>query len=190
MDNTISNLDMLDKYRVKSDIPYWLVDIKQTSDLYKKYVDSKNNSKEETEKLDEKQVKFLSVLDKLGFPMNEVGTYLYKDVLMSTYDEIMSFSKEDASEKAEYLLEELNDKYSNLYHMIAREEYDIGNNVFHYYITKAFGMRDFSKVDDTFKDAIFGVDYEEENYTIQTFRIASYMAKKDKKNIIQKASIK
>ena len=186
MGNTLCNLVNLDEYYAANNgefMPYWLLVIKKNRDLYNKY--KENNSIALTED-ESKQVRFLSIVDKLGFPMDEAGTHLYKDVVMATYDEIMTYRKEDAQERALSLLEELQDRYSSFFHVIARDEYEIGNDSFHMHVAEAVKGINSDDVDDMVKDAIFGVDYVEENPYTQAFRIASYMAKKDMKKGIQK----
>jgi len=183
MTSTLVDLDeyyLINKGRY---IPCWLKKIKTNRDLYNLY-------KEEMEKdesvrtlvLDEeesKQINFLSVLDRLGYPMDEVGTHLYKDSIVAAYDELLDIYQNEEFDKTEIVEKDLKNIYSNLYHMIARDEYELGSNIFHSYISKAVGMRNYDNIDDTLRDAIFGVDYVEEDHRVQAFRIASYFAKKD-----------
>lgn len=182
-----ANLVDLDEYYLNGKgemMPYWLLVIKKNRDLYKKSIEEKLLLTEE----EAKQDRFLSILDRLGFPMDEVGTHLYKDVIIAAYDELLGYSNEEMEEKSKDLRLELKDMYSNFYHVIARDEYDIGNVTFHNYIAKAVGMR--KSNDDTLEDAIFGVDYVEEDHFTQAYRIASYIAKKDKKKINQNEIVK
>ena len=184
-----ANLVDLDEYYVNGRgemMPYWLLVIKRNRDLYKKSIEEKEKLQLTEEEA--KQVRFLSILDRLGFPMDEAGTHLYKDVIIAAYDELLGCSDEEKEEKANSLKLEMHDMYSNFYHVIARDEYDIGNTTFHNYIAKSVGMR--KSNDDTLEDAIFGIDYVEEDYYTQAYRIASYIVKKDEKKIIHSENIK
>ena len=180
-----STLIDLDEYYVINKgqcVPCWLKNIKNNRDLYEEYK-KVGKSKEENclFKDDEqaKQVRFLSVLDRLGYPMDEVGTHLYKDSIIAAYDRLLELYNNGDVEETKEVERDLKNVYSNLYHMIARDEYEIGNDTFHSYISKSVGMRNTDKLDDTLKDAIFGVDYEDEDHFTQAFKIASYFARKD-----------
>lgn len=189
MDYKACNLNKLDEYyeiNGKEMMPYWLMVIKRNRDLY-----NNSKSKESIGLTDEeqKQVKFLSIVDKLGYSMDYPGTHLYKDVIVAAYDDISKYSSEDAEERAATLLSELKDKYSSFYIAIAHDDYEIGNTVFFNYIQAAVENKK-PATDDILSDAIFGVNYVEEDAYTQAFRIALYMASKDKKKAPQQENVK
>lgn len=79
----------------------------------------------------------LYVLDNLGFDMEHIGTYLYKDVIKKVYNILGNIDEIEKYEKYRDLLLELNNRNSNFYFDIAREEKEIGVKSFFRYIDNA-----------------------------------------------------
>ncbi|MBR5369777.1 MAG: hypothetical protein IK137_00565 [Bacilli bacterium] len=189
MDYKSCNLKKVDEYysAYKNEMmPYWITQIKKNRDLYNEYKSQDITGLTDEEK---KQIKFLSIVDGLGYSMDDPGTHLYKDIIVAAYDEMLGYSKEDAEERAATLLTELQNKYSSFYIAIAHDEYEMGNTVFFNYINAAVENKKPAN-NEIISDAIFGENYIEESVYVQAFRIALYMARKDKKKLNQQENVK
>lgn len=125
-----------------------------------------------------RNMEVLNVLEKLGYPQTELGTYLYKELVMSAFDKIKDFNRKIDKDKAEDLLKEMNDAFSSFYVQVARDDMEIGVKSFHLYIGKAIDRIDESKIDSQLAEKIFGKNPVESNYGVQAFKIASYLSKK------------
>ncbi len=119
----------------------------------------------------------LNILDKLGYPMDELGTYLYKDVINETVYNIEKIASDDMDEYKE-LLNTLNDAYSPLYHYIAREWKEMGVTSFHLFIERAIDKIDDEKVDKELSMKIYGSRPLEQTYGSNAFQLASFYLKK------------
>ena len=140
---------------------------------YKKYISGKGRFSE----YELKEMEIISILERLGYSLDELGTYLYKEVIMYAHEEINSFDRRDVS-KAENLLESMNDAFSSFYHIIAREDLELGIKSFHKFIGLAIDKIDNEKIDGKLAEKIFGKNPVESNYGVQAFKIASYMSSK------------
>jgi len=100
--------------------------------LYK-YGSSLNMSEHE-----QQEMNVLEVLEQLGFPMNQTGTYFYKEIIIKTMEELeMVETKEDESA----LKTAMGNSYSQFYFDIARNNLDIGLKSFHSCINLAYEDR-------------------------------------------------
>ena len=115
----------------------------------------------------------LKLLEKLGFSDDEIGTYLYKDVIIKSIGFLEKNNKD--KEKYDKLLEELNHQYSQIYFDIARNELEMGITTFHAHINKAFSNVDYKNADLTLIYAIFDklpIDIRKEE---QIFILVNYI---------------
>lgn len=160
---------------VLNGLSYPIYSAKKDSDTFTKY---KNGEVDDLSEYTLKEMEILSILEKLGYPLYMLGTYLYKELVMYTYEEIKDFKRNKDKDKAENLLRELNIPYSNLYHIIARDDLEIGIKSFHYHICNAIDEINESKIDNSLAEKIFGKNPVESNYGVQAFKIASYLSKK------------
>lgn len=127
------------------------------------------------------EIETLSILDSLGYPMYDVGTYLYKGMIMSIYEKLKS------EEVNEEILNDINDPYSSFYQQLAREDYDMGVKMFHSYINNLENSICDDDVSEDVKNAILGENNSKLNVANKAFMIASYMALKNHKNIEDKS---
>ena len=128
----------------------------------------------------------LEKLEKLGLPMNGLGTYLYKDLVMKAYSEVVSNDVRNDKSLADSLLLRLNYRLSNFYHELARNDLDMGVKTFHQYINMAFTNIDDSRIDEKVVKDIFGSTIPS-SYGTQAFKIAIYLDKEySDKNIFTK----
>ena len=142
-----------------------------------KYNEYKKGNMDELSEYELKEMEIIYILERLGYPLNEFGTYLYKEVIMYAHEEISSYDRRDVS-RAERLLESMNDAYSNFYLIIAREDLEMGLRKFHTFIGQAIDKIDNEKIDSKLAEKIFGKNPVESNYGEQAFKIASYMSSK------------
>ena len=161
--------------RVLQGTSFAIYEAKKDKENYEKYKNGElTNPKEEIEK----DVKILDILERLGYPMNELGTYLYKDLIKEVCDEMKDISIKKDIEKCKYILSELTNTYSSLYHYIAREWKEIGIIPFHLYIEQAIEKIDKKKIDKELSEKIFGNNKKTKNYGFKAFQISAYTLNK------------
>ena len=142
---------------------------------YEKY------KKGKTEDFSEERMKNLELLDilvRLGFSTDELGTYLYKDVIAEAYERVKDLSRREDMDECRALMSELTNAFSNIYRYVAREWKEMGVKSFHLYIQKSIEAIDENKIDTELSKKIFGSSPDENNYGLQAFQIAAYAAKK------------
>ena len=138
-------------------------------DNYQEYKKGKitNFSKETIQSMN-----LLDILQKLGYPMDELGTYLYKDLILEVYKRL------DKKDNYKELLDELNNPFSSLYHYVAREEKELGIKPFHQCIEQAIEERKINNKQ---------IDYKTEALQIALYTKRHYSQKsKKRKKIINK----
>lgn len=107
--------------------------------LYANYKAHKNpHSMNQTEK----HMQVLELLERLGFPMAEVGTYYYKDLIIK----IITLLDDDLASE-DQIADLLEQPYSQLYFDVARNELDVGIKSFNEYVLFAFDGIDIDKAD-------------------------------------------
>ena len=116
-------------------------------------------------------MKILEVLEKLGFDMDELGTYLYKDLIEEVYQFL---NKKPSEEEVNKLKLQLSDAFSSIYYYIAREWKEIGVKPFHLYIEKAIENISYDSIDQDLAKKIYNDELSD--YGSRAFEIASYMS--------------
>ena len=147
----------------------------KAKEKYSKYLNGQSENFSENEIRD---MRLLNLLDRLGFNLDELGTYLYKDLVAEIYEQIKDASNRRDMDKCRALMLELSNAYSNIYHYVARECNEIGVKSFHLYIEKAIENIDEEKVDVALAHKVYGDNPEEQNYGLEAFRLAAYAANK------------
>lgn len=142
--------------------------------LYNKFKDGLLDTVNENQAI---KIKILSLLEAYGFPMDELGTYFYKDIILRCYEVINSEQDKDYFNRCNMLLEDLKDPYSNFYFDIARNDNDIGTTTFHLYIEKAFNLINTDTVNPNLPNNIFTQESETTNYGLQAYQLASFISK-------------
>lgn len=111
----------------------------------------------------------LMILEKLGFSVDEIGTYTYKDLIK----EVIYMINDNVDEKE--IVNNLMNTYSQLYVEVARNTGTCaGAKTLHNYIDEAFSNRDMDKVDKRLQSNILG-DFHIFNYGIYAYFIANYI---------------
>lgn len=141
-----------------------------------KYAKVKSGEEQELSEDESKSMSVLSILDGLGYPMNELGTYLYKEVIKETHKALEGVTgKRRDMEKCRAILAQLSDGFSQFYRNIAREDLEMGVKSFHLYIQQAISKIDSNAMDLDLVFDIFGPNPGELDYGLQAFQIAAYM---------------
>lgn len=131
-------------------------------------------------------IEILEILDQLGCPMESVGTYLFKAMILSAKESLLS--SEDDSEKKE-LLAEMKSPFSQFYFDIARNDLDIGVKTFHQYVGDAISKINYKNVNKELAQNIFKNKTKEITISESAYSIADYLAKKQKQNEMSHAKI-
>jgi hypothetical protein len=152
-----------------------MFDANSDKEMYEK---SKEGKLEETSETQERDIRILSLLEGLGYPMNELGTYLYKDVIANIFEIVKGVSKRDDMNKYRELIASLNDAYSNFYRWIARDDKEMGITSFHLYIEQAINKIDEKAINKELAVKVFGSNPEDINYGLQAFQLACYVSNK------------
>lgn len=138
------------------------------------YEKSKKGELEEISEIQERDIKILRILEGLGYPMDELGTYLYKDVIAEAYEKVKDVSSRRDMDKCRELMASLNDAYSDFYRWIARDDKEMGVKSFHFYIGEAISKIDDNSIDKELAIKVFGSNPEYLNYGLQAFQLACY----------------
>lgn len=142
------------------------------------YIKFKNGKADNFSDSTIRDMNLLEILERLGYSMDELGTYLYKDLIAETYEKIKDVSSRNDMDKCRAIMSSLTDAFSGFYRYIAREWKEMGVKSFHLYIQKAISKVSDEAVDMELSKKIFGDNPEEKNYGLQAFQIAAYAAKK------------
>lgn len=138
------------------------------------YEKSKKGELEEISEIQERDIKILRILEGLGYPMDELGTYLYKDVIAEAYEKVKDISSRRDMDKCRELMASLNDAYSDFYRWIARDDKEMGVKSFHFYIGEAISKIDDNSINKELAIKVFGSNPEDLNYGLQAFQLACY----------------
>ena len=120
-------------------------------------------------------MKILSLLENLGYPMDELGTFLYKELIHELCREIKGMTKREDMKKCDDLISELGKPFSRIYHLVAREYLEIGIKSFHLNVESALDKIDSSKVDELLALRVYGSNPEQLDYGKQALLYAGYI---------------
>ena len=109
----------------------------------------------------------LMILEKLGFSSNEIGTYVYKNLIKK----IIYMINDGVME--EEILASLMKNHSQLYLDVAYDT-DIGTKTLHSYIDKAVSKINVNNVDENLETRIYG-DNQTFHYGLDAYIIANYV---------------
>lgn len=138
----------------------------------KKYKEYRQNPSMELKEYEKRNMDILSVLDGLGYPMDELGTYLYKDVIADIMDLLIDY--QDDMGKYKELMHYLQNPYSNFYRWIAREDKEMGIASFHLLIEEAIKKIDPEHTNRELATKVFGSNTDDLNYGLHAFQLAAY----------------
>lgn len=140
---------------------------KDDKDKYDKY---KKGAFVSDKKYDYKNMYILSLLESLGFSMDELGTYLYKELILEVEEQLEMSSGESSIESYKKLYDQLNNINSNLYAWVYSDYLEMGKKTYMAYLNKAFEKIDLSKVDKNIQMSLFGNE-EQSDYAYETIQL-------------------
>lgn len=149
----------------------------RAKNIYEKY---KTGGKKELSEETSKDMIILEILQKLGFPLDELGTYLYKDMIREIYDRLDNIKTLKEVYQYKTLLNELGNPFSSFYLHVARELNDIGIKSFHLYIQKAILKIEEEHINMELLQSIYDNKFDKQNYGIDAYKIAAYTLKQNK----------
>lgn len=126
----------------------------------------------------DEQINFdiLSLLEKMGFLINKLGIYYYKDVIFKIIKQLYQIDEPLLEEYYNNVLKRnLVDPYSQFYFDLARNEYDIGIKTFHICIENSFNTLDQTKEAYQLLLEMINESEEEICYGQLAFKIAIYI---------------
>lgn len=114
-------------------------------------------------------INILVLLERLGFPMNQLGTYLYKDVIKEVVD--LLEKKEDEATLISYLT----NAYSSIYLWVSKDDKEMGLKSFHSLIIEAINQINTNIIDKKLVIDVFGFDNTELNYGLLAYKLGKYV---------------
>lgn len=140
-------------------------------DIYndkKNYLEYKNGVKKDYSSDEISSLLIIELLDKNGFSLDCLGTYLYKDVVKNVIG-----CMKNPGNNLEQLRMDLSNPYSQFYFDISRNDRDMGVNTFHSYIEEAILNIQFDNKTSNLLDIM--CRGQRMNYGELAYEIASYM---------------
>lgn len=157
---------------------------------YKDYQLYKEFKLEKMSELRELEMKTLEILDQLGFPMDEVGTYLYKNMVVRVAEEMKNINTRTQIRNSVDMLLQMKQPYSQFYLDVARNDLDIGIKTFHAYVQKALEKVDENKENESLIYQIYGniennIDYGEQAFILGSYIAGKYESTKKNKSVVK-----
>lgn len=159
---------------------YWV------KEQYKDYLNYKENKLEDISNNKKKEMEILNLLEQLGYPIEKVGTYFYKDMILKIVEYLENLEEVNGFKKYNKLLDELENHYSHFYFDLARNELDIGIKTFHEVLENQISIVDHSTANKEMFNKVFGTEeinnlgYEEKAFGISTYLYLNKRIKREK----------
>ena len=146
----------------------------------------KNGNISEMSKSEQLKMETLDLLESLGYPMDEFGTYLYKDVITTIREQLgVVETREDVIE-ASAVLEEAKSAFSQLYFNLARNERDIGVKEYHRILSRSLSKIDYKKASPELLYKVYGNFPFEMDYGENAFALANFLNRQVDKPLCRK----
>lgn len=142
------------------------------SDDRERYINYKSTNTKPIDKYERDAMQIISILERLGFSLNEVGTYLYKELIMYIYQEIKD---------GEEITEKIDDMSSRLIKKLSNNILEMPIDQYEELVKESIDYIDGENADIELSEKII----KESIYDIgaNAYEIASYyMEEKEKKN--------
>ena len=135
----------------------------------------RNYKKGELDKIDDRELdmRILSLLEELGYPIENIGTYLYKELISYIYEDVGKAIQTNIDNKE--LMYELLEPYSGLYRGLASDYLEIGTKSFHKYVKEAIALRDSKTATEPLTLTIEGLSDNYIDYGVQAMFLAAYI---------------
>ena len=117
----------------------------------------------------------LKLLKRLGFDMDELGTYLYGFAIAYTMCEIKDIFKWNSNTDKSSIIKALTEFDSYIYYSVSRENLELGVNKYHCFVLKAISKIDPNKANKRIINGIYKDAIEEIDYGRNIFLLASYL---------------
>lgn len=140
---------------------------KKDKDKYDKYKEGKFKSDKES---DYQDIYILTLLEGLGLPMDQLGTYLYKELIMEVREQLSKIEEDSTIESYKSLYDDINNFDSNIYYWVSRDYLEMGRMSYLNYLKQAFEGIDKSKVDPTISNSLFAGE-EQPDFAYQTVKL-------------------
>lgn len=130
---------------------------------------------DELNEREKKEIEVLKVLDQLNYPMNQTGTYFYKEVILNLVE---SFEYDLTADDYHYLLSALDHDYSQFYFDISKNYYAIGLTTFHSCIDTVFknkNRQSINSINNNFPPVT--------NYKEEAINIAAYIVEEKRNSL-------
>lgn len=124
----------------------------------------------------QEEMRILELLEQLGFPMGETGTYLYKNMIAKAVQKISDISTRKEILDCKELITEMKTPYSQFYFDIARNDLDMGVTSFHRCVQRALSKVDITNADPMLLFQIYSNFTEDMDYGEQAFVLSTYVA--------------
>jgi hypothetical protein len=119
---------------------------------------------------DYKNMYILSILEGLGFPMDELGTYLYKELILEVGEQLQKIEEDSTIESYNALYDDLNNINSNLYSWVHSDYLEMGKKSFIFYLNQSFEKIDKTKINKDIQELLFGNE-EQPDFVFQTVQL-------------------
>lgn len=139
------------------------------------------------EMMEEMEVTF--ILEQLGFSVNEIGRFLYAKMIVGVLSYLKGIPVRGIVLTSDELVEQLNNKFSQFYLDVARNDLDIGIKTYHFAIERSILAIDTKNCKERCIQ-ILGECYDLTDYPKNAFLIATYIygvnKKRDEDELIRK----
>lgn len=121
----------------------------------------------------------LELLEQSGYSLDMVGTYLFRDMIVRVSKHLNGEDTHRKMLENRELIKELSNPYSQFYADLARNDLDMGINLFHEYLEDAQANVDSQKYDipESIKRIVHELP-DEINYGSAAFLAGAYISKK------------
>ena len=126
------------------------------------------------------EMNILYLLESLGFPMGETGTFLYKQMIVEPSKELKNAGKQEKK----MIKSAMTYPYSQFYFNIARNNLDMGIKTFHQFVSLSYENRFMNRVKPQTARRL-GIDINSPDYMLQAYKIAEYYVKQKEANILE-----
>lgn len=140
---------------------------KNDKDKYEQYKAGKFESDKES---DYKDIYILTLLEGMGFPMDKLGTYLYKELILEVGNQIKEKDLEGTIESYKELYDDVNNFDSNLYLWVASDYLEMGRKSFLSYMKQSFDKIDKRKIKKGISNNLFAGE-KQPDYAYQTVQL-------------------
>ena len=156
---------------------------------YKQYLNYKENKLNDISEDKKKEMETLNLLEELGYSIEKVGTYFYKDMILKIVEYLENLEEVNGFKKYNKLLEELANHYSNFYFDLARNDLDVGIKTFHEILKNQISSIDHNNANEEKFHEVFGtkeinnLDYVEKAFIISSYLYLNKRIKREKTKV-------